>query len=246
LLNLNNDNNEQQEILDKAFFSYVGYHHVQNLNQDLDSNREEINKMNTPKSLDEWFYKFNSDINNTKRKNRNWSIFKNITNKAAIIFLVVAISMTVLTVSVDAFRARVFNLIIESTERYLGIKVEEDKSIEDNSYNEIKGYYVPGYIPEGFELDSIEEFGKTVIITFTNENSQKILFDQSPNGTSYQLDSEDAVKEDVEINGEEGIALIKGDFIALFWNNEESSFYVLSDIELEEMIKMAESLEKNK
>jgi hypothetical protein len=47
-------------------------------------------------------------------------------------------------------------------------------------------------------------------------------------------------------NGVEGVALIKEDFTILFWNNEELSFYILSDIELEEMIKMAGSIEKNK
>lgn len=67
------------------------------------------------------------------------NLFKNTTRRVAIIFLVVAISMTVLTVSVDAFRVRVFNLIIEANEKYLGIRVEEEGQGRDNARGDSNG-----------------------------------------------------------------------------------------------------------
>lgn len=246
MLNSNNGNNEQQELLDRALFSYIGYHHVQNLAQDLDSNREEINKINLPKSLDKWFYKFNNSIVSSKRNSKYSSTIKKGISKAAIIFLIIAISVAVLTVSVDAFRVRVFNLIIENTEKYLGIKIEEEGQGKDNLFEDIKGYYIPGYIPEGFEMDTIENPGDIVIITYKNQNNNYLKFNQSSNESSFQLDSEDAVIEEVNINGIEGITIAKEDFIILYWNDKESSFYILSNIELEELIKMAKSLELKK
>lgn len=243
-MNSNNSNNEQQELLEKALFSYVGYHHVQNLNQELDTSRNEIETMEIPKSLDKWFYEYNNTLNSKYRKNKYMNIFRIVTNKVAIIFLILVISLTILTVSVDAFRAEVFNLIIESNEKYLGIKVEEkDSTIAPR---ELKGDYMPNYIPEGFELDSVEEYGETRIITYINKNEQKILFNKASNGTSFQIDSENSIKKDIDIKGMKAIALIKEDSNTLFWNNEESSFYIFSDIKLEELIKIAESLIKNK
>lgn len=239
-----NSNNEQQELLEKALFSYVGYYHAQNLNLELERSRNEIETTKIPKSLDKWFYEYNDTLNRKNRKNRYRNIFRIVTNKVAIIFLVLVISLTILTISVDAFRVEVFNLIIESTEKYLGIKIEEkDSTIGDNS---LKGYYSPNYITEGFELNSVEEYGQSTIITYINKNGQRILLDQAPNGTSFQIDSENSIKKDIDIKGIKAIALIKEDSTVLFWNNDESSFYVSSDIELEELIKIAERLIKNK
>lgn len=243
MLNSNNGNNEQQELLDRALFSYIGYHHVQNLAQDLDSNREEINKINVPKSLDKWFYKFNNNIVSSKRNSKYSSTIKKVISKVAIIFLIIAISMAVLTVSVDAFRVRVFNLIIENTEKYLSIRVEEEGQGKYSPYDEIKGYYVLGYVPEGFVLDSIDNFGGSATMIFINIKEQRILFDQSPIGTSFQIDSEDAIIEDIKINDVEGIAIIKEGSNKLFWSNKEFNFYISSDIELEQLIKVAEGLE---
>lgn len=67
-MNTSNEYNERQELLDKALFSFIGYHHVQNLSQELYSNREEINRIDVPESLDQWFEKFDRDIENSKRK----------------------------------------------------------------------------------------------------------------------------------------------------------------------------------
>lgn len=186
-MNSNNGDNEQQELLEKALFSYIGYHHVQNLNEGLDANRDWIETIEIARFLDRWFYELNSNLSNKYR-----NIFRKVVNKAAVIFLVLAVLITVLTVSVDALRVGVFNLIMKSTEKYLGVKVEEKDSTKDDI--SLKEYYVLNYIPEGFELDSVEKYGKTIIITYTNENDQKILFNQASNDTSFKIDSEDSIK----------------------------------------------------
>lgn len=243
MLNTSNENNERQELLNKTLFSYIGYHHVQNLSQELDSKKGEINNITISESLNKWFYKFNSD---SKRKDKHGNLFKNTIRKVAIIFLVLAISMTLLTVSVDAFRVRVFNLIIEANEKYLSIKAEEDVRDKNDSYDDIKGYYAPSYIPEGFVLDSVENFGGSTTMIFINIKNQRILFDQSPIGTSFQIDSEDAIIDEITINDVQGIAIIKEESNKIFWSNKDFNFYISSAIEPSEMIKVAESLKINK
>ena len=70
------------------------------------------------------------------------------------------------------------------------------------------------------------------------------MFNQSPNGTNFQFDSEDAEVKEIDIMGNKGVLLNKEGRTTLFWNNEEYSFYLLSTIDEKELISMAESLIK--
>lgn len=243
-----NNDIEQKELLEKAFFSYVGYHHTQNILSELEDHIEEIQAIEIPETLDKKVYKSIQEIENSKKskvKKLYDKMLRTRAHKAAAIFIILSISMAVLTVSVEAFRVRVFNIVLEQKEKYLEIRMDEDYGRTDEV--KLRGHYVPGYIPEGFELESTAGSGDTATLFYINENNQQILFDQSPNkGTTYQLDSEDAIREDITINGYKGISLTKGERVTLFWSGEETSFVIIADIEYEELIKMAESITKNK
>lgn len=243
-----NNDREQKELLEKAFFSYVGYHHTQNILSELEDYREEIEAIEITETLDKRVYKSIQEIENNKKTNFKRfydKVLRTKAHKAATIFIILAISMAVLTVSVEAFRVRVYNMILEQREKYLEIRLAEEDTGGTNE-DELSGHYVPGYIPEGFGLESAGGSGETATFTYKNESNQRIFFDQAPNGTTYQLDSEDAVIEDIIINGYKGVSLTKGERITLFWNSEETSFVMISDIEHEELIKVAESITKNK
>ncbi|MGO1470474.1 MAG: DUF4367 domain-containing protein, partial [Tissierella sp.] len=171
--------------------------------------------------------------------------FKSIISKVAIIFLILFISIATLTVTVDAFRVKLFNTIIKNTEKYLDIEVNEEPKSEINKIEQnIDEFYELEYIPGGFELDYVEDLGDTKIVNYINNKNEEILFNQSPNGTNFQLDSEDAAIREIDIIGNEGIILKKEDRTTLFWNNEEYSFYLLSTINEKELISMAKSLIK--
>lgn len=245
MVNSVNDNKEQQELLDRVLFSYIGFQHVQNLTQELNVNKMEIDNIKVPESLERWFSKFNNDFENSEKKNKYKNKVNNIVTKAAIIFLTLALSMTVLTVSVEAFRVRVFNLIMENKEKYLEISIDEKNPIKNEKNFDAKGYYLPNYLPKEFEISNIDNFGKTTIITYINDNNDSILFNQAPIGANYQIDSENAELKDIDINGIEGIAIIKEGFTTLFWNNQEYGFILYSNIEIEELLKVGESLELN-
>lgn len=200
----------------------------------------ELEKIEVPKSLDKWFSKFNRKLDKEQRKSK----YKNIISKVAIVFLILFVSIATLTVTVEAFRVRFLNIIIENTQKYLGVEVGENGLKVNESMESLKTDYMLEYIPEGFKTNSVKELDKTKVITYTNEVNEEIIFNQSPNGTKFQMDSENAIRKDVYINGEKGIALIKDDLNILFWHDEEYSFYLLSTAKLEQLISMAESLNK--
>ena len=145
--------------------------------------------------------------------------------------------------SVDAFRVRLFNTIIKNTEKYLDIEVNEESQTNNIEQN-IDGFYELEYIPNGFELNYLEDLGDTKIVNYINNKNEEILFNQSPNGTNFQLDSEDAEVKEVDIMGNEGLILKKEGRTTLFWNNDEYSFYLLSTIDEKELISMAKKLIK--
>ena len=237
------DFNDKEELLHKTLYSYIGYNNVEKINDDIKDNTEDIKLIEVPKSLDKWFVEFNNDLESKETKNKYKKNFKSIISKVAIVFLILFISIATLTVTVDAFRVRLFNTIIKNTEKYLDIEVNEESQTNNIEQN-IDGFYELEYIPNGFELDYVEDLGDTKIVNYINNKNEEILFNQSPNGTNFQLDSEGGEVKEVDIMGSEGIILKKEDRTTLFWNNEEYSFYLLSTIDEKELISMAKSLIK--
>ncbi|MGO1652984.1 DUF4367 domain-containing protein [Senegalia sp. (in: firmicutes)] len=237
------DSNDKQKLLNETLYSYIGYNNVEEINEDISDNTEDIKLIEVPKSLDKWFVEFNNDLKNKETKNKYKKKFKRIISKVAIIFLILFISIATLTVTVDAFRVKLFNTIIKNTEKYLDIEVKEE-SKKDNIEQNIDGFYELEYIPNGFEINYIKDLGDTKIVNYINNKNEEILFNQSPNGTKFQLDSEEAEVKEVDIMGNDGVILKKEGKTTLFWNNEEYSFHLLSTIDEEELISMAESLVK--
>ena len=62
--------NEKSEQIDKmmeSYYSYVGYCHIENIVKELDEKKDEINRIEIPSSMDEWFNKFSKKH---RRKNK--------------------------------------------------------------------------------------------------------------------------------------------------------------------------------
>lgn len=239
---------EEREIMEKAFLSFIGYQHAQNVLRELEDYKDEIQDIETPESLNKRVLEFIQESENIKRRTKLKKTYNNLirtkAHKVAAIIIILAISLTILTVSVEAFRVKVFNIILEQREKYLEIRLDEENPKEGLTENKLEEYYTPDYIPDGFGLESVGGSGETSTLIYKNRSNQTIIFDQAPNETVYQLDSEDVIKQDITINGFKGIYLTKGDRITLYWNNGETSFVLISDIEFEDLKKMAESIKK--
>lgn len=236
------DSSDKQDLFQKTLYTYMGYQNIEAINDDIGGNIEEIKLTEVPESLDKWFLEFNDSLEQEDKKIKNASKFKKVLSKVSIVFLVLFVSFATLTATVDAFRIRVLNLIVENTDKYLAIEVSDEAKTEATNDNSA-GDYILAYLPNGFEIDYIEDFGKTHIVNYINKENEEILFNQSPNGTDFQMDSEDASMEEVDIMGNKAIVLNKEGRTTIFWHNEEYSFYLLSTIGESELIKMAESLQ---
>ena len=233
---------DEQRLLEETLYSYIGYNNVEKINNEIEENNN-IKSTKVPKSLDNWFEDYNRKLEERKNRKKYKERFKSIFSKVAIVFLVLFISMSILTVTVDAFRVKLLNIIMNNTEKYLEIDVSDSNGVENIQRN-LEGFYELEYIPSGFKIDYVEDLGDTKVVSYVNNRDEEILFNQSPSGTNFQLDSENAEVKEININGNEAVILNKEGRTTLFWNNEEYSFYLISTIGEEELIKMSKSLVK--
>jgi len=235
--------NKENEIIE-AYYGYIGEIYVNTIVDELEDKKEEIKNETFPKKLDTWVEEY---IKTEEKKEKRINLIKNIkkqSKRAAIILLIIIAGISTLIFTVEAIRVRVFNYFIERNERYTEIRVEEENDIETSELD-WENYYQPTYTPEGYLFENAEDGGLIKILNYTDGENQ-ITFTQAKNGTDFQLDTEDAATEKININGNEGFLTIKEDRSMIFWHNEEKSFTITGNIKKEEIIKIAESVEKNK
>ncbi len=172
--------------------------------------------------------------------------------RVAVIFFAVFLSFAVLLSSVEAFRARVLNFIIEAGKEYTSIDLKE--TAPDTFEEALSGippewehFYVPDYIPEGFKMTKAESLMVTKIIHYSNDKGLLIVFQQHDGrSTNIRVDTEDAVSEKISISGREGLLVEKKGLTTLVWHNDDFSFSLFSGADKKELLKMAESLKQKK
>jgi hypothetical protein len=219
--------NKENEVIE-AYYGYIGEIYVDSIVDELEEKNEEIKNTTFPKKLDTWVEEY----------------IKKQSKRAAIILLIIIAGISTLIFTVEAIRVRVFNFFIERNERYTEIRVEEETNIKTPELD-WENYYQPTYMTEGYYFESEEDGGLIKILNYSDGKNQ-IIITQTNNSAGIQIDTEDAKTEKININGNEGFLTIKEGRSMIFWHNEEKSFTITGNIKKEEIIKIAESIEKNK
>lgn len=128
--------------------------------------------------------------------------------RAASIVLIIAASLTAVTISVDGFREKFtsfFTNFVSSD--YAGVKVGTD----DDLFLDYQGRFVPSIIPAGYEVDSILNEGNKFEIALKSKNDTMIVLREQTIDLKSNIDTEDAdVVEEIEINGMSGLYVKKG------------------------------------
>lgn len=233
--------------IEDALFSYAGTCHINNIVQETSQFKENTNINPHQDELDR---KIQDYIRNCRRKNK-WlkglDILKKTSKFAAIVIISVAVLFTVLVSSVDAFRVIFLNIFIEDKEEYSKITIEKNDpnyEIINNLINnkELNNCYIPAYIPKNFSVVEIIQ-GNSTIITFMDTTSNLLIFEQSKDmSKEYMIDTEDANKENILIQGQNAVIIIKGKITTVLWQNNERVFNVCGQIDREEILKFCESL----
>jgi hypothetical protein len=238
-------NKSSEEDMMEAYYKMIGEAHIDNIIEELEEDKNNIDKLIVPKSLDNWFESFERGRKKEVNRKKWMKRARKLSSRAAVFILVLIACMTVVTMSVEAFRIRFFNFFIEENENYTEIEKREDVSNQGVPDIEVENFFYLSYLPTGYSFESYTVVGDSIIIQYSS-GEEIIIFNQSKGDANYQIDTEGADIRGIPVGEGSGKLLLKDGRSILLWSFDEYSYYIKAHINEEEIIKMAENLKKNK
>jgi hypothetical protein len=234
---------ERVERMNHAFLYELGYQHMNHICEEADALKEECNDLEMPESLNTWFDDFNEKrLADEKREKQKKRLRKGIIRFAAGV-LILLISAGAVTMSVEAFRVRFFNMLIDTKDTYSEISFETEDDYLEGIPEDWTNYYAMTYIPDGFTLSEVLDPVRSIYMTYENMDFY-IIFIQESLEVDSQIDTENRKIETITIGKDDGIIVKSNEEIMLIWNNDELCFSIISNLDEDTIIKIAENIKK--
>ena len=176
------------------------------------------------------------------KKERNKLLYKKIlkySKSVAIFFLVLVIASGITIFSVEAWRIKLMNFIIDTKQTHSDINFSEDNNGDTYTSDEIS----LGYIPEGFKLEKSDVRKTRVYLMFKGED-RYFAFSMNDINGSMGIDTENASVKKIMINGQEAIYSSNDNVNILVWHDENFSYKLSGKIEEKEIVRIAEKIKK--
>lgn len=173
--------------------------------------------------------RFQKKMNKLIRQERRSPFIKTFVNysrKVAIIFLIFISIAFATTMSVEAYRVRFFEVVIEVWEEFTSIIFKEKQNIEDGKLIPVN----PTYIPDNFkiiehEINSYEQF-----IYWQNDNGIEIMFEQAKiTANSIITDTEGIDIEELLIGEQKIIYFTNKNVNQIYWNDSNYIYAIISE-----------------
>lgn len=165
--------------------------------------------------------------------------FINYSKKVAVILLIFTTIVFVTTMSVEAYRVKFLEVVIEVWEEFTSMIFKNNTNINDKKLIPV----VPKYIPNGFSKlkENINDYMYSII--YINENYEEIFYEQRV--LSYGevlLDTENIEVETIEIDNQIISLFANKGVNQIYWNDDSYSYTLISSIDTEELIKITKSI----
>ena len=161
---------------------------------------------------------------------------------------ILCIGLTTAFASSETFRVRVFSMFAEDHGQYTAIGLREDEQKAFDVPNGWEGMYYPTYIPDGFEVISVENLSEQIfLISFENKNNEYLTFEEMTEDAESNIDTENARVYYTEIHEDTALVSVKADLTIVSWNEQNRILSVVFDGEVEEdALKVAKSVTRIK
>ena len=170
-------------------------------------------------------------------------IFVNYSRKVAIIFLIV-ISITFTTImSVEAYKVKFFEVVIEVWEEFTSIIFKSKENIDDGKLIPVN----PTYIPHGFTI--IEEGTNHYehFIYWENDDGIEIMFEQAKITSNAIINDTEGIEiEKILVDEQEVTYFTNKNVHQIYWNDSTYIYTIISAYDKKDLIKMVESIIRNK
>lgn len=158
--------------------------------------------------------------------------------KVAIIFIIIISVLLATTLNIEALRERFFGKIVRVFKDRTSISYDASDEIVDDLVPK-----TPTFIPESFTLDEKNLTTTQNMIIYKNQEGAEIYYHQSiAVGSSVILDTEGVEVEYINIDNQKVMSYTNKGFNNLYWDDDLYIYFFNSSIDMDELIKMAESL----
>ena len=175
------------------------------------------------------------------RRERRRKKLLSYTRRAAVFLLAAAVVSGIGIASVEAWRNKVFNMVLQFQSDHAQVSFEEKQEIVEAAGIQF------GYIPEGYSVqeNNSKELGndrRYISLHFADGQGGSFSFSQNKIGGTMKIDTENAEVKPVEINGCQGVLSIKDTIRILVWHDNEYIYAMDGNITAEELLKIARNI----
>jgi len=198
--------------------------------------REELDEM-YPRSeiFDKRVMKIiNSEEKVYKRKRKIETIYK-----FAAVFMALIIVASITVYSVEAWRIRFMNFIIDIRQDHTVIDFNEELTGDAFRMDEL---YL-GYVPDGFRLEESAVMGEQLFILFANDDLHFMII-MNDITASLAIDTEDAKVRRLDINEFQAFFSTNDNVNILVWHDNAYSYTITGNIDEETIIRIAKNMER--
>lgn len=178
-----------------------------------------------------------------EQKRRTLKKYNNYFKKGIAILLIAFIGVGVLTFSVEAYRIKFLNFILEYTDKYTEIRYNENinKVNEDKENSTEETGIKLNYIPQNFVLKRKVINGTSIYIEFENNKENFVISAREQEGIAH-IDTENAEVENLNINNNQYMIVEKNGRISVHWTMNNMMYMLSGNIEKEEIINIIKNL----
>lgn len=208
-----------------------------------DSINEEYNKLIPEMEMHTFSPEFEKKMKKLihRRKKPYYKFVNTVGKRAACITAAFILASSTAIISVEALRTKFPGFFINTKKTHSTIK-SEDKTNCPETIEEIYGIT---YDLNGFTVDFKDYDKYNRNITYKNRDIQLSFEQHAKLSYDEDINTEDAVLHNIEINGSHGIYFLDNhNYDNIIWDNGDYVFLLSSNIGKNELIEIAESVQK--
>ena len=218
----------EEKIVDKVLDTLIDEASAEAYKKEADYNAPEVNFSPEHERNMQKLFK-------NERRRYNLRRAYSVAGKVACLLLVVLVAMSITIYNVDALRTKFFNFFFVKEAPNTKITFTETKQ---NSFS--NDMVSIGYIPEGFEITFDRTGIDNLFLKFKN-GSKYIQLKSNNLSLKMAINTETGILENIKIKGYEGIYILNGTETILLWHDGVYTYRINSNLEKNEIVKMAES-----
>ena len=226
-----------EQIFDQVL-KYVAEEKMENMAKDFPSKDELDSKIMLSSEFKKNMERF---IKKLKHKERTLNFGKRFLKVGVIAVACMLVCFTAVY-NVEALRVPFLNFFNNINQQSTTIHVQDDENLYSSFGDQIKGLYLPDYIPELYKVKSINRVDKNYNVLFKNSDGLTIELRAMAGGSSAGVDSENADAIQIIVNGEQAQYYSKNGDNILIFEYDANAFLLDGPISKEELIKIAESM----